>query len=114
MCRTTVTTGYVSRVEVVKLITQRDNCQYQLKQSCRFNENAKFDSIIQFLAEIVENQQFSRSFLSLEMTMKYRRQKLCKIYFASFKYLIAYLPLLSRFFQEIDCDNCFHILKLNE
>ena len=55
MCRKTVTTGYVSRVEVVKLITQPDNCQYQLTKVCRFNYNANFDSIIQFLAEIVEN-----------------------------------------------------------
>ena len=30
VCRKTFTTGCVSRVEVVKLITQRDNCQYQL------------------------------------------------------------------------------------
>ena len=55
MCRKTVTMGCVSRVEVLELITQWDSCQYQLTQVCRFNLNAKFDSIIQFLAEIVEN-----------------------------------------------------------
>ena len=51
----TFTMGCVGRVEVVKLITQRDNCQYQLAQVCRFNYNANFDSVIKFLAEIVEN-----------------------------------------------------------
>ena len=84
MCLKTVTTERVSLVQVVKLITQLDNCQYQLIQVDTFNSDANFDSIIWFLPEIVENQQFLRSFLSLEMTMKYRWQKLCKIYFASF------------------------------
>ena len=55
MCRKTVTKGHVSRVQVLKPITQRDNYQYQLTQVCRFNLNAKFDSIIQFLAEMLEN-----------------------------------------------------------
>ena len=68
----TVTTGRVSRLQVVKLTTQSDNCRYQLIHVFSFNLSANFDSIIQFLAEIVENYQFSLSFLSLEMTMKYR------------------------------------------
>ena len=51
----TVMTGCVSRVQVVKLITQRDNCHYQLTEVYAFNSNANFDSIIRFLAEIVEN-----------------------------------------------------------
>ena len=44
-----------SRVQAVKLITQWDNCQYQLIQVYNFNSDANFDSIIRFLAEIVEN-----------------------------------------------------------
>ena len=51
----TVTTGRVSRLQVVKLITQSDNCRYQLIQVFSFNLSANFDSIIQFLAEIDEN-----------------------------------------------------------
>ena len=54
MCRKTVTTGRVCRVQVVKFRTHWDNCQYQLIQVYSFNSDANFDSIIQFLAEIVE------------------------------------------------------------
>ena len=54
-CSDKLTTGRVSRVQAVKLITQWDNCQYLLIQVYSFNQDAKYDSIIRFLAEIVEN-----------------------------------------------------------
>ena len=53
LCLKTVMTGRVSRVQVVTLITQQDNCQYQLIQVYTFNSDANTDSIIRFLAEIV-------------------------------------------------------------
>ena len=37
MCLQTVMTGRVCRVQTVKLITQWDNCQYQLIQAYGFN-----------------------------------------------------------------------------
>ena len=54
-CAEKLTTDWVSRVQVVKLVTQRVKCQYQLVQVKSFNAYANFDSIIRFLAGIIEN-----------------------------------------------------------
>ena len=58
MCQKTVTTGQVSRVQVVKLITGRDNCQYQLIQVYAFNSNANLILSLYFLPRSLKMSSF--------------------------------------------------------
>ena len=102
MYQKTVTKGRVSRVQVVKPITQRDKCHYQLVQVQVYKSDANFDSIIRFLAEIRWKLAVFVifSFFCNDYEISWM-EALPDIKFASFKYLISVYHSLSLFLAHL-------------